>query len=334
MVQPHQPAGRTPPSPIEPATATIDWIRRSQAILLITHLAPDSDAIGGLLGLAYALRQIGKTVTPSCSDPIFSRFSHLPGSADVVRKAQGRFDLAIGLDCGDESRLGSIWAEVKTSGAIPPLINIDHHVTNTRFGDVNWIDTQATATAEIVLSLIDQLGIDLTPNIATCLLAGIVGDTLGFRTPHTTPHALECAMRLMQAGAPLAEIMELQFNRRPLDMIRLWGKALSTLQIKDRIVYAVISKDEREECGIPASSDISLSSFLVSANEANISAVLVEKDDGQIDLSLRAKNGHDVSQAALELGGGGHPLAAGATLDGPLEAAVRRTLDAFKPPNP
>ena len=321
------------PAPTE-CDAIIDQIRGAQTLLLITHLAPDSDAIGGLLGLTHALRQIGKTVTPACSDPIFDRFISLPGQTDIVHQTRERFDLVIALDCGDEGRLGKVWLDLPEPK--PPLLNIDHHITNTCFGIVNWIDLKATATSEMLLELIDRLGVALTPgvvltpDIAYCLLTGIVGDTLGFRTPHTTPRSLEFAMRLMQAGAPLAEIMEQQFNRRPLALITLWGKALTTLKIKDRVAYVTITKAMRDSVGYSGSSDISLSSFLVSANEADRSAVLVEKDDGRIDLSLRAKTGHNVARAAAALGGGGHPLASGSTLDGPINEAVKRVLEALK----
>jgi phosphoesterase RecJ-like protein len=317
-----------PAAPGRTDKAAIDLIEAAQQLLLITHLAPDSDAIGSLLGLTLALRALGKQVTPACSDPVFDRYSHLPGHADIVSTTGGPFELVIALDCADESRLGQIWIDLPAPK--PTLLNIDHHVTNTRFGQVNWIETTASATAEIVLSLIDQLQIELTPEIATCLLNGLVGDTLGFRTSSTTPHTLECAMRLLQAGAPLTDIMELQFNRRSLALIRLWGKALERLQLNDRIVYTTISKPLRDSCGFSGSSDISLASFLISANEADMSAVLVEKDDGRIDLSLRAKIGQDVARAAQALGGGGHPLAAGATIDGPLEAAAERVLQALK----
>src|SRR5512135_1241347 len=322
------PANSSGANPMDLPASAIAAIQNAQDILLITHIMPDSDAIGGLLGLTYALRSIGKSVVPSCSDQIYDRFNLLPGTEDIVQQTHSAFDLAIALDCGDESRLGSVWLE--QSLPKPPLLNIDHHITNSRFGSINWVDQQATATSEIILSLIDQLQITLTRDIATCLLYGIVGDTLGFRTAHTTPHALECSMRLMQAGAPLAEIMEHEFNRRPLSLIKLWGKALKTVHLKDRIIYVTISKAMRDSAGMSGSGDISLSSFLISANEANLAAVLVEKDDGQIDLSMRAKRGFDVSKAALSLGGGGHPLAAGATIDGLMEEAVERVIGALK----
>jgi phosphoesterase RecJ-like protein len=315
-------------NPIDPPAPLIDAIRHAHTILIITHLAPDSDAMGSLLGLTHALRSIGKTIVPSCTDQIFDRFNSLPGSQDIVQQTSDSFDLVIALDCADAGRMGNVWA--KLNDPKPPLVNIDHHITNTHFGSINWIDPQATATSEIILTLIDQLTIQVTREIATCLLYGIVGDTLGFRTPHTTPRSLEYSMRLMQAGAVLSEIMEQQFNRRPLALIRLWGKALNNLQIKDRIAYTTISKAMRTSVGMSGSGDISLSSFLVSANEADRAAVLVETDDGQIDLSLRAKSGHDVAKAALALGGGGHPLAAGATIDGPMDVAVKRVIEALK----
>jgi phosphoesterase RecJ-like protein len=115
-----------------------------------------------------------------------------------------------------------------------------------------------------------------------------------------------------------------------LALICLWGKAINALKIKDRIIYTAISKAMRDACGMSSTGDISLSSFLISANEADRSAVLVEKDDGQIEISLRAKRGFNVSKAATALGGGGHPLAAGATIDGPLPAATKHVLAALK----
>lgn len=315
-------------APIDPLPSTLAAVQRANNLLLITHLAPDSDAIGSLLGLTHALRSIGKTITPSCADQIFDRFNLLPGTQDLVQTTTDQFDLVLALDCADAGRMGDVWANLPEPK--PTLINIDHHITNTQFGSINWINPQATATAEIVLSLIDHLKIPLTTDIATCLLYGIVGDTLGFRTPHTTPQALDCAQRLMQAGAALPAIMEHQFNRRSLALIKLWGKALNNVQVKDRIIYVTISKAMRDSVGMSGSGDISLASFLISANEADRSAVLVETDEGRIDLSLRAKKGGDVSKAALALGGGGHPLAAGATIDGPLDAAVKRVLAALK----
>jgi phosphoesterase RecJ-like protein len=294
---------------------------------LITHVSPDSDAIGSLLGLTHGLRLLGKSAIPACSDPLLDRFDILPGNTEVVSRAAGRFDLALSLDCGDEQRLGAVWTN--RPAPRPFLINIDHHLSNTRFGQINWIDPSAASTAEMVLQLLDDLGVALTQDIATCVLYGIVGDTLGFRTPNTTPLQLKYAERCMEAGASLHVSIDQQFNQRPQALVCLWGKAISALKIKDRIAYTAISKAMRDACGMDTT-DLGLSSFLISINEVDRAAVLVEKNDGQVEISLRAKQGHNVSQAAVALGGGGHTLAAGATIDGPLDAAVKRVLTALK----
>ena len=305
----------------------IEYLQQAGTFLLITHVSPDSDAIGSLLGLTHALRLLGKTVIPSCSDPIRDRFDILPGNTEVVSEVTGSFECVIALDCGDELRLGSIWGDLPEPK--PFLINIDHHISNTRFGQINWVDSSAASTAELVLQLIDQLGVTLNQDIATCLLYGIVGDTLGFRTPNTTPQQLKYAERCMEAGASLNDSITHQFNRRSRALICLWGKALNALKVKDRIAYTPISKAMRDACGM-GTTELGLSSFLISMNEVDRAAVLLERDDGRIEISLRAKPGFNVSNAAVALGGGGHPLAAGTTIDGPLEAAVKQVLSALR----
>jgi bifunctional oligoribonuclease and PAP phosphatase NrnA len=313
--------------PVPDPAALIQRLQQASRILLVTHISPDSDAIGSMLGMTHALRTLEKIVTPSCADAIRDRFDNLPGHTEVVTQAGGEFDLVVALDCGDEQRLGSVWSNLPDPK--PFLINIDHHISNTRFGQINWIEPSAASTAEMVLQIVDQLGVLLTQEIATCLLYGIVGDTLGFRTPNTSSRQLQYAERCMEAGASLYESIDRQLNRRSQAMVCLWGKAINVMKIKDRVAYTAISKAMRDACGMGVA-DLSLSSFLVSMNEVDRAAVLVEKDDGQVEISLRAKRGYNVSNAAVALGGGGHALAAGATIDGPLVTATKHVLLALK----
>ncbi len=305
-------------------------LRAACRILLITHIAPDGDAIGGLLGLGKALRQAGKWVTVSCSDPVPTRFAYLPGYADIVSQAGGPFDLVVSLDCGDLKRVGRIyradeWRDI-------PLLNIDHHVTNTCFGTHQWVDASYVATSEMVLELCDRLSLPVDMDIATCLLYGIIGDTLALRTDNVTPALLGKVMRLMQAGAPLADIIDQVFNRRPFNLLRAWQRALSTMRLDAErgVIWAVLSRPARHETGWPDTDLQGLANFLLSAEEANLSAVLAEKDDGRVEISLRARPSFDVSAVAQALGGGGHPQAAGCTLDGPLDAVVERVVTALK----
>jgi len=304
------------------------FLRAAHRVLLITHITPDADAIGGLLALGRALRQLGKAVTVSCSDVVPPRFAYLPGYSEIVHQADGAFDLIVSLDCSDLRRVGPIyradeWREI-------PFLNIDHHVTNTHFGTLNWVEPAYVATSEMVLDLCDRLGVELDADQAKCLLYGIIGDTLGLRTNNVTPALLGRVMRLMQAGAPLAEIMDQIFNRRPFSLLRAWEKALETMRLEGGVIWAVLSRQARLEVSWPDSDVQGLSNFLLSADEACLSAVLVEKDDGQVEVGMRARASYDVARVALAFGGGGHPQAAGCTMDGPLNVAVERVVAALK----
>jgi phosphoesterase RecJ-like protein len=303
-------------------------IRQARDILVICHIVPDGDAIGSLLGLGWALHRLGKEHTLACADPVPDSFAYLPGSEAIVAHPEGNYDLAVSLDCSDLKRLGTAYDQDSLRGV--PIINIDHHVTNVSFGSVNWVDPNSAATAQMVLTLIERLGIPLDSTIATCLLNGIVTDTRGFRTPNTTPDVMQAATKLMTAGASLPEIAERVFNRRPLAMICLWGRALSAVQLDDRIIWAEISQAMRRECGLDSDSDDGLVSFLTSANEAEVGIVFTEKDDGTIDVSMRSMPGIDISSVAMRLGGGGHPQAAGCNLSSSLAEARERVLTELK----
>jgi phosphoesterase RecJ-like protein len=207
-----------------------------------------------------------------------------------------------------------------------PIINIDHHITNVGFGRVNWVDPDSAATAQMVLTLIERLEVPLDPTMATCLLNGLVTDTRGFRTPNTTPAVMEAATKLMTAGASLPEITEQVFNRRPLAVVRLWGKALSAVQLDGPIIWTEISQAMRQECGLNNDSDDGLVSFLTSVCEADVGIVFTEKDDGTIGVSMRSMPGIDISDVAMRLGGGGHPQAAGCNLNSSLAEARERVL--------
>jgi phosphoesterase RecJ-like protein len=207
-----------------------------------------------------------------------------------------------------------------------PIVNLDHHPTNTNFGEVNWVEPTAAATAQMLVHLIRSLHIPLDVEIATCLLHGILSDTLGFRTPNTTPDVLRTATELVELGAPLSYLSDRIFNQRPLETIRLWSLALQQLTLEGRILSSEITNQMRQLVGYDQEGDAGLVNYLNTANEADIAVVFSELQDGQISVSLRSASGFDVSRVAVELGGGGHAQAAGCTLPGPLEAAKASVL--------
>jgi phosphoesterase RecJ-like protein len=303
-------------------------IKSAQRPLLICHISPDGDAVGSMVGLGRVLRQTGVAPILACSDPIPNTLGYIPGVEEVVSEADAPFDLVITLDSSDMERLGHF---PKLPGfADAPLLNIDHHLTNLNYGDVNLVDSQASSTAEIVLRLLEAMAAPLDADTATALLVGIVGDTRGFRTNNVTPPVLEAALRLMRAGASLPYVALHGLDTRPTAAVRLWGVALSQLQIKDRVIWTSIPLAARHETGYTGNGDASLVSFLISAEDADVAAVFVECEDGRVEVGLRAKPGFDVARVALQFGGGGHAPAAGCTLPGPLEEAQTRLLTALK----
>ncbi len=299
-------------------------ISDADRVLAICHVSPDGDAIGSLLGLGLALQKMGKRVVMACSDPVPVMYRHLPHWDEIVRSPSGDFDLVVSLDCSDLERLGKAYDAAALAGV--PIVNIDHHATNVNFGVVNWVDTTAAATAQMLARLLDVLGVPLDREIATCLLNGILTDTLGFRTPSTTPQVMETAIELMNAGASLSQLTDRIFNHRPLATIRMWSMALQNLHLEGRVLWSQITQDIRRYVGYEENGDAGLVNFLNTANEADIAVVFDEMADGRVNVSMRAGPGYDVSQVALALGGGGHPQAAGCTLFGPLEEVREKVL--------
>jgi phosphoesterase RecJ-like protein len=304
-------------------------LRRAQSILALTHVSPDGDAIGSLLGFAHAMRGLGKVVTPACQDPPHPRFDYLRGVRDIRQSAEGHFDLLVALDTSDLDRLGAIFLPAQ-HGRLPMLV-IDHHITNLNFGTVNIIEPTASSTAEIVLKLLKRMAVPITLDIASALLTGVLTDTLGFRTPSTTPNTLTTAVELMQLGAPLAEIIRQALVMRSFDSLRLLGAGLSNAKLESRLAYATLSQKLRQELGVKEErGDGGLVGTLITAYEVDVAAVFVELTNGEIEVGLRAQPGFDVSQVALELGGGGHAAAAGCTLPGPMRDAVNRVIPRLK----
>ena len=303
-------------------------IRSARYPLLICHVAPDGDAVGSLTGLGHALRHEGLEPILACSDPVFARFNYIPGVESIVQEVNTTFDLVISLDCSDMGRLGH-FPQMPGFDDVP-LLNIDHHLTNLEFGDVNLVDPHASSAAQVVLRLLDYMEIPLNADLSTCLLTGIVSDTRSFSTSNVTIQVMEAALRLMKAGASLPRITQHALNRRPVSAILLWGAALTRFQIEDRVAWTGISLAMRRAAGDESSGDTGLANFLVSADGADAAVVFAEREDGRIEVGLRAVPGFDVAQVALQFGGGGHALAAGCNLSGPLEKAQSNVLAALR----
>lgn len=301
------------------------YLRRAQRILAITHVSPDGDAIGSLLGFTLAMRGMGKLVTPACQDPPQAKYDYLNGAREIRQSVDDNFDLIVALDASDLQRLGSVF--VPGLHARLPIVVFDHHVTNTLYGAVNVVEPAVSSTSELVLKLIRRLGLTLTPDIAAALLTGVVTDSLAFRTSSTTPDTLAAAMELMKTGVSLAEITRKSLVLRSYDSLKFMAAGIMASQMEDGLVWACITRKLRRETGTREErGDGNLVGTLITAMEARIAAVFVENPDGSIEIGLRSAPGYDVSQVAFEFGGGGHPAAAGCTIPGPMRDAVNRVL--------
>jgi phosphoesterase RecJ-like protein len=294
-----------------------ELVRGARRILMVTHVAPDGDAIGSLLGLGWLLRAQGKEVTLACEDPVPEIYGWLAGSAAIVRQVRGQYDLVISLDCSDKRRMGNVCHD-GLSGI--RLLNIDHHVTNTRFGTVNWVDPASVSTTQMILRLAESYDWEVPEPVAVCLLVGLVTDTRSFRTYNMDAAAMRAALRLMEAGASLNEITRRVLDQRLLASVRLWGQAIDRLQLEGDVLWTEVTREMRHSWDLGENGDSGLANFLSGVRESKVVVVFTERDNGTIDVGMRSSPGWDVAQVAHRLGGGGHPQAAGCTLEGDLEA--------------
>lgn len=312
-------------------TDRTDWAAASQAvdeassILVVTHVSPDGDAIGSLLGLGNALRARGCTVTCVVDGGVPGMFKFLPGADLVADKLTvGQWDLMISVDSSDEERTGE--AGIYGRANSKHVINLDHHITNTYFGDIFVVMPSAVSATEVIYHWLGEMGQALEPDIAQPLLTGLVTDTLGFRTSNVSSKTFAVAMALMEQGVSLPDIMARTMSSMSYRVLELWKHGLATVQLHDAVIEASISQTALRTVGMDEMTDGGLVSFLNTVNEACIAVVFKEINTHQVEVSLRSKPGYDVSQVALSLGGGGHPQASGTTLALSLEAARSKVL--------
>lgn len=310
---------------------TLQWneateaIENARSIVVVTHIRPDGDAIGSALGLANALEAMDKQVTVAVDDGVPGFLQFLPG-ADRMKSslADGEWDVMISADSSDEERTGDcgIYARAHSK----TVINLDHHATNTRFGDIHLVDSAAVSACEIVFNWWAHIGLTLTRDVAVPILTGMVTDTLGFRVSSVTDRTLEIAQKLMAAGASLRAITARTLDSMPYATLELWKRALPSVQLHGQVISAVISQADLNGAGVDEVVDGSLVSLLNQVDESVIAVVFKEQPENEVRLSMRCKLGYDVSEVAYAIGGGGHKQASGATFHGTVDEAQAKVL--------
>jgi phosphoesterase RecJ-like protein len=295
-------------------------------ILVTSHVRPDGDAVGSLLGLGLALQNAGKNVQMVLADGVSSSFNHLEGVDRIKTKISATYDTFITVDCADFKRTGKPFA---TLG--PPDINIDHHVTNEKFGRLNLIEGTVVGTTAILTNYLPEWGYEITRPVAAALLTGIITDTLGFRTSNVTPEALRQAASLMETGVDMPDLYMRGLVRRTFEAARYWGAGLSKLERKDGMVLGTLTVEDRKAAGYSGNDDADLINIVSAIEGFKVGLIFVEQPKNRVKISWRAlAPGIDVSQVAQQFGGGGHAAAAGADVEGELEEIKKTVLKRSK----
>jgi phosphoesterase RecJ-like protein len=299
-------------------------------VLILSHINPDGDAIGSMLGVWHVLRAMGKPATPLASSAIPDVVEHLPGIEHVQVYQPGMplppADLVWMVDTAAPERVGPLYDEHADKLRALPLLIVDHHVTNDGLGRVNLVDARAASCAELLYCLFREMDLVVTPQAATCLLLGLTTDTQSFQTSSTRPQTLHIAAELVEAGADQPSIVQKVYYTTPYSTAQMLGLALSQMQRQDGLIWTAISRQMMQQTSAGDSAYDEVVSVMMRIDGMRITALFKERDDGTVKLSLRSKAGIDVAAIARTWGGGGHTQAAGATLKHPLDDAQREVL--------
>ena len=295
-------------------------------IYIFTHIRPDGDALGSSLALGETLRLRGKSVKILCADDIPVRYSFLPGIKrfqDDFTPAEGK-GLAFVLDCNDLYRLGSLR---KAASKLDTIVNIDHHITNNHFGDVNYIDTAASSTGEIIFQLIKDNNFVLNEEISLNLYVAIASDTGSFKFGNTTPLTMQIAGELLKEGVDPSLVGQKLFDEYPLSTLLLLRDCLSAVQFDpaQKIIWTnvyekTLAKNKARQAELDG-----FINYLINVQEAKVGVLFFHTDQGNTKIGFRSKS-IDVASLAQSLGGGGHSRAAGATISGEPDTVVRDVL--------
>ncbi len=292
-----------------PPEALLAAIHDGRRFLVTSHQRPDGDAIGSAMAMALALEAMGKQATVVMDDvppPFLQPFPHVD-RVRVTTTVDDIVDAVLVMECGDLARTGVAGLDRS------PVINIDHHPGNTGYGTVNWVDETAAACGEQAFTLIDRLGVALTPDIATHLYLAILTDTGSFRFSHLTPRTYELAARAVAAGADPQWIARTHYDSNSLARVRIFGAVLNamTVHAEGRVALLTITRQMAHDLGGTYDDTEGLINFPLSVKE--IEAVAFFKEMGPDDwrISLRSKGHVDTGVIARSFGGGGHVNASG-----------------------
>jgi phosphoesterase RecJ-like protein len=319
---------------------SIDWkpftklVHEATSFVLTSHMRPDCDAIGSEIGLALALRSLGKTVRIVNADPVPPHIAFIDPHRDVqvlgqdVQAGDVTCDVIIVVDTSAWSQLGPMADVVRASGA--RKIVIDHHVSQDNLGAVMFKETTSESTGRLVLGAIDALDVKLTPQMAVPLFAAIATDTGWFRFASVTEATVHAAARLIGAGARPSEIFGELYERNTLARLLLQGRILSKVKshLGGRLMTTAITQQDLRDVGAEPTDTEDVINRLLSVGGVEVAILMLELGPKETKVSLRSRSSLDVNAIAEKFGGGGHRAASGVRYLGPLSEAEMNVVEA------
>jgi bifunctional oligoribonuclease and PAP phosphatase NrnA len=303
-------------------------LKECKSAVIMAHVSPDGDSIGSMLALYNVLKRIGKDVGICSSDNIPSVFSFLPGYNSISKYSileRQSYDAAIVLDCGSGDRTGECSRLIDNADI---SINIDHHVTNSMFASFNLVDTNASATGELIFQLIKQMGLEIMKEEAVCLYTAILTDTGCFKYKNTTPLTHKIVGELISTGIEFGDIHDHVYRNLDFDTVKTMGKALCSVELYDNGQIALMKLLSEDLDGMSLQ-DIDTTDFINFARDirtVEAAAFVKQVSSDEYKVSMRSKNKVDVRAVCEKYGGGGHVRAAGCTMNGTLESVKDTVL--------
>ena len=307
----------------------LEEIKAAEKIVILTHEAPDGDAIGSSLAMMHALKKIGKE-----SDviiPEYSRlFSFLPGSEEIKKESDvEEYDLAIALDCGDVKRLK--YGEKYFEDA-KRKVQIDHHGSNTMFADLNFVNPVSPACCEILVEMFQYYGIEIDKTIGTCLVTGIITDTGGFRYQKTSAETFEFTAELLREGVNVSDIYKRVQDTKTRENFELSKLVINRMELLEdgKVTFTYITQEDTKRIGAEVGDHEGLVEIGRDIEGVEVAIFIREKEDGSFKASLRSNDYVNVADICLFFGGGGHQRAAGCNLNDDKDVVKEKLLNEIR----
>ena len=303
----------------------VEAIRIRQRFVISSHSRPDGDSIGSQLAAAYALRALGKQVTVVNADPAPPPLMQFPGVPEIriADRADGEFDAAIIMECGDLARTGIAGLERFF------VINIDHHPGNSAYGQANWFDASAAACGEMVFDLVRELNVPLTRDIATHIYLAILTDTGSFHYSGLSPRTFDICRETLEAGVDPVLVARNVYDSNNIGRLKLFGALLNAMQIDPtaRIAIMYFDHEMARRTGGTYEDTEGIINLPLTVKEIQAVVFFKQAEGDEYRVSMRSKGDIDIGAVAKEFGGGGHKNAAGCTVTGPIDALQKTFIE-------